>query len=108
MLDESVFKHSSLCVVGNVNRDIKTAPIRTGGSLLNDGETPVASVIETIGGGGADSACAAAALGAKVGFLGKVGADPLGATLERALRKSGVTPHLARDKSHPTGTSINL
>jgi sugar/nucleoside kinase (ribokinase family) len=108
MIGESAFKSASLCVVGNINRDVKTAPIPGGDFLLRDGETPVASVIETIGGGGANSACAAAALGAKVAFLGKVGTDSLGAVLQKTLRKNGVAAHLAKDKRHPTGTSINL
>jgi sugar/nucleoside kinase (ribokinase family) len=108
MLDESAFKSGNLCVVGNLNRDIKTAPMPGGAFLLRDGETSVASISETIGGGGANSACAAAALGAKVAFLGKVGADSLGRILERTLRCYGIATHLAKDKSHPTGTSINL
>ena len=75
MLDESAFRGSSLCVVGNINRDVKTAPFAPSESLFRDGETSVNSVIETIGGGGANSAFAAASLGARVTFLGKVGAD---------------------------------
>jgi len=108
MLDESAFKSGNLCVVGNINRDIKTAPMPSGGFLLRDGETSVSSIIETIGGGGANSACAAAALGARVAFLGKVGADPPGAVLQKTLKQHGVLAHLARDKSQRTGTSINL
>ena len=41
MLDESAFKSASLCVVGNINRDIKTAPMPSGDFLLRDGETSV-------------------------------------------------------------------
>lgn len=108
MIGKSVFQSSSLCVVGNLNRDIKTAPMPGGGFLLRDGETPIASIAETIGGGGANSACAAASLGAKVAFLGKVGKDPLGKILAQTLRRRGITARLAKDKSHPTGTSINL
>jgi sugar/nucleoside kinase (ribokinase family) len=108
MLDESAFKSGNLCVVGNINRDIKTAPMPSGGFLLRDGETSVKSITETIGGGGANSACAAAVLGAKVAFFGKVGADPLGVVLQKTLKQHGVVARLARDKSQPTGTSINL
>jgi|HubBroStandDraft_6_1064221.scaffolds.fasta_scaffold344029_1 sugar/nucleoside kinase (ribokinase family) len=108
MLDESAFKSASLCVVGNINRDVKTAPMPSGGFLLRDGETSITSVSETIGGGGANSACTAAALGARVAFLGKVGADALGQTLQRTLKQRGIVARLAKDKSHPTGTSINL
>src|SRR5262245_54413390 len=108
MLDERAFVGSSLCVVGNINRDIKTSPLRPDPRLFEDGETSTSSIIETIGGGGANSAFAAASLGARVAFVGKAGADPLGDRLERALKHHGISAHLARDKKHPTGTSIAL
>lgn len=107
-MNESVLRASKLCVVGNINRDIKTAPLSPGEYLFSDGETTVSSIVETIGGGGANSAFAAAALGANVAFLGKVGSDALGESLEQALARNNITSHLARDESHPTGTSINL
>jgi sugar/nucleoside kinase (ribokinase family) len=108
MPDDRAFAGSSLCVVGNINRDIKTAPMHAGEHLFADGETSVASIAETIGGGGANSAFAAASLGARVAFVGKVGADPLGDRLERTLTNHGLAAHLARTKEHPTGTSIAL
>lgn len=108
MLDDSAFNGTSLCVVGNINRDVKTAPLSAGEHLFSDGETPVDSVIETIGGGGANSAFAAASLGARVAFLGKVGADGLGDRLDRTLRQHGIAAHLARDAAHASGTSIAL
>jgi sugar/nucleoside kinase (ribokinase family) len=107
MLDEALFEGSSLCVVGNINRDVKTAPF-TPGNLLHDGETSVDSIIETIGGGGANSAFAAAALRARVAFLGKVGDDALGARIEKTLRRHGISGFLAKDKSRPSGTSLAL
>jgi sugar/nucleoside kinase (ribokinase family) len=108
MLSETSFKTGRLCVVGNINRDVKTAPFRAGTQLLEDGETPVPWIIETIGGGGANSAFTAAALGAKVAFLGKVGVDALGDKLEAALRRHGIAAHLARDPERATGTSLAL
>lgn len=108
MLSEELFKTARLCVVGNINRDIKTAPFPADARLLRDGETPVASIVETIGGGGANSAFAAAALGAKVAFLGKVGADPLGDRLVRTLNQHHIAAHLARDPNNPTGNSLAL
>ncbi|MHB8523767.1 MAG: carbohydrate kinase family protein [Limisphaerales bacterium] len=99
---------ANLCVVGNINRDLKPAPLRPGDYLFQDGETAVASIAETIGGGGANSAFAAAALGARVAFLGKVGADALGDRLERTLARHGIAARLARDSGHPTGTSVAL
>jgi sugar/nucleoside kinase (ribokinase family) len=107
-MNDSIFRTSRLCVVGNINRDIKTSPLEPGDYLFRDGETSVASIVETIGGGGANSAFAAAALGAQVAFLGKVGADPLGNRLEQALTRHGISAHLMGDKTVATGTSINL
>jgi sugar/nucleoside kinase (ribokinase family) len=108
MLDERAFKHGSLCVVGNINRDVKAAPLKPRKGLFQDGETSVAYVAETIGGGGANSALTAAALGARVAFLGKVGDDGLGGRLERTLTRHGISSHLARDRAHASGTSIAL
>lgn len=109
MIDTTPFSSASLCVVGNVNRDVKLAAIAPGPHLFADGETPTAGIRETVGGGGANSAVAAAALGARrVTFVGKVGADPLGQRLERTLVARGVRAALVRDADAPTGTSINL
>jgi sugar/nucleoside kinase (ribokinase family) len=108
MLTEEVFTAGRLCVVGNVNRDVKTAPLTEGERLLHDGETPVSAISETIGGGGANSACAAAGLGAKVLFLGKIGDDSLGGRLQQTLTSHGVIARLTRDPSTTTGSSLAL
>lgn len=102
------FARSSLCVVGNINRDVKVQDAPGSPVLLQDGETSVPSITETIGGGGANSACAAAALGARVHFVGKVGADALGRQLQRALEEHGVQPHLRRDRHCASGTTVAL
>src|SRR5262245_25112479 len=103
-----IFGGSSLCVVGNINRDVKTSPMRAGEHLCADGETAVSSIVETVGGGGANSAFAAVSLGARVAFLGKVGADGWGERLERTLTQHGISAHLAKDCKRPTGTSLAL
>jgi sugar/nucleoside kinase (ribokinase family) len=108
MRNDAVFQGSSLCVVGNINRDLKTSPFRAGEELFSDGETSVGSIAETVGGGGANSAFAAASLGARVAFLGRVGRDALGDRLERTLTEHGISAHLARDPALPSGTSIAL
>ena len=108
MIDASILSAARLCVVGNVNRDVKIAAIEPGAHLFEDGETPTDSVRETVGGGGANSALAAAALGAGVTFVGKVGADALGERLARTLDARGVCTALCRDPHRPTGTSVNL
>ena len=108
VIESNPFASASLCVVGNINRDVKVAQAPGAKGLLRDGETSVPEISETIGGGGANSACAAAALGAKVHFVGKVGADSLGEQLRRALSRQGVKPHLTKDASYPTGTTVAL
>ena len=108
MLDEQFFSAANISIVGNINRDIKISPISPGSYLLADGETSVASVTETVGGGGANSAFAAAALGARVAFFGRVGADWLGDRLEGTLTSHGISAHLKKVPGCPTGTSVNL
>jgi fructokinase len=108
MLSEDAFQRTSLCVVGNINRDIKTEPFSSGEYLFNDGETSVASVRETVGGGGANSAFTAARLGANTTFIGKVGTDGLGKRLEGTLAAAGITSLLRKDPNHPSGTSVAL
>ncbi len=108
MLDESIFKTAKLVVVGNINRDVKTAPFPEGEYLFRDGETSLPAIYETIGGGGANSAAIAARLGATVSFVGQVGDDPLGRRLEQAMVEQGVRCHLHRAAGLATGTTINL
>ena len=106
--DESIFEAARLCVVGNINRDIKTASLPGGDYLFADGETTVAGFEETIGGGGANSAAIAARLKAKVSFLGQVGQDTLGKRLKQAMIRSGVRCYLHQNHGVSTGTTVNL
>ncbi len=108
MLSAVDFAADSICVVGNINRDIKIPPLPLGDYLFRDGETSTGSINETIGGGGANSAFTAVALGAKASFLGRIGTDGLGDRLDRTLTQHGIIARLARDKSRPSGTSIAL
>jgi len=87
---------------------VKVLGIADAAELMRDGETSVSRIVETMGGGGANSACAAAALGARVHFVGKVGVDPLADQLGAAMARHGVRAHLARDAQHPTGTTVAL
>jgi sugar/nucleoside kinase (ribokinase family) len=96
-----------LAIVGNLNLDIRTAPIRASVDLLRDGETSADAVYETIGGGGANVALAAARLGGLVHFVGCVGRDEQGKRLAAHLERFGVITHLA-EKDEPTGRSIAL
>lgn len=108
MLDDSAFRGAKLCVVGNINRDIKTAPIRAGDYLFSDGETSVDGIRETIGGGGANSAAIAAEFGARASFVGQIGDDVVGHRLEQALTREGVDCYLTKKADLVTGTTVNL
>src|SRR3712207_1950258 len=55
------------------------------------------------GGSGANSAVWLASLGFETHFVGRVGTDVLGKALAAELKRSGVVPHLARDRSLLTG-----
>ncbi len=59
------------------------------------------------GGAPANVAVAAARLGAKAGFIGKVGRDGFGETLRKTLVDNGVdASHLAVDADHPTTLAV--
>jgi sugar/nucleoside kinase (ribokinase family) len=102
------FAGPPVCVVGNINRDVKLLGVPESPGLFLDGETSVSGVVETIGGGGANSACVAAALGASVRFVGKTGDDALGERLRQAMERRGVTTHLTRNTRCSTGTTVAL
>jgi sugar/nucleoside kinase (ribokinase family) len=108
MIDPAVFYDRRLCVVGNLNRDLRIAPITPGKHLFRDGETSTQFVRETPGGGGTNSALFAARLGASVRLVARVGDDAAGRALRREVRRAGVSPFLSLDRTNPTGTSINL
>ena len=108
MLDESIFQDVKLVVVGNINRDLKSSPIPPGDYLFRDGETTLAGVYETIGGGGANSAAIAARLGADVSFIGQIGDDALGRRLEQAMTCHGIRCHLHKAANLATGSTLNL
>jgi sugar/nucleoside kinase (ribokinase family) len=55
------------------------------------------------GGSGANTAAWLASLGVETHFVGRIGGDALGEALAGELKRSGVTPHLTRDPSLPTG-----
>jgi hypothetical protein len=57
MTTAAPFAAASLCVAGNLNRDLRIAPVAPGGYLFQDGETSVPFIRETTGGGGANTAC---------------------------------------------------
>ena len=96
-----------VAIVGNINIDIRTSPLPASPEIFSDGETSVGQIVETAGGGGANTAIAAARLGGRVHFCGRVGRDAGGAALRRHLECVGVTPHLV-EADAATGRSIAL
>lgn len=74
-------------VVGSVNADLVVSVERRPGP----GETVAGSDVATLPGGkGANQAVAVARLGGAVGMLGRVGDDPVGGEMLRALADAGV------------------
>jgi len=98
---------TAIAVVGNINLDIKTSRVAAVPGIMADGETSIEEIYETVGGGGANTAAAAAIMGARVHFTGCVGDDDAGRRLVRHLRSLGVTPHVTTVPV-PTGRSIAL
>ena len=85
---------TTIAVVGNINLDIKTSRIAASPAVMADGETSIEKISQTAGGGGANTAVAAAIMGAAVHFCGCVGDDETGRRLVRHLGAYGVTPHV--------------
>jgi sugar/nucleoside kinase (ribokinase family) len=98
---------SPIAVVGNLNLDYRTSPILAGSEVMSDGETTVGEIYETLGGGGANTAVAAARLEGRVHLCACVGDDALGRRLEDNLVSMGIVARLGK-KAQPTGRSIAL
>lgn len=89
-------------VVGSANADLVVPADRRpgGGETVLGGDTVVSP-----GGKGANTAVAAARLGADVALAGAVGDDAYGAILTESLRGSGVHTDLLRVVRRPTGVA---
>jgi ribokinase len=94
----------TIMVLGSINTDITVY----GRALPRAGETLLADRYETeLGGKGANQAAAAARLGAKVEFVGRVGADSFGELSMTRLRQFGVSTGLStQDEGAGTGIAI--
>ncbi|MFC0115690.1 ribokinase [Kibdelosporangium aridum] len=91
-----------LIVVGSANADLVVAVERRPGP----GETVLGSDTSVLPGGkGANTAVAAAKLGAKVALLGAVGRDGYGELLLESLSSAGVDTSLVRRSDRPTGVA---
>ncbi len=75
----------------------------SGGSRIESAPT----LAKSVGGAESNTAIGLARLGHRTVFVGRVGDDPLGREVERALRGEGVdTTHLVCDPSRPTGLML--
>jgi len=91
-------------VVGGANTDY----LIRGNNMPAPGETVEGFEFQTAAGGkGANQAVAAARLGARVAFVGRVGADQRGRELIAQLKAEGVDcRYVVRDPRHATGTAL--
>ena len=91
---------AEIVVVGSANADLVVAVQRRPGA----GETVLgADTVVVPGGKGANTAVAAACLGASVALLGALGDDQYGALLRQSLGEAGVRTDLVRTSERPTG-----
>ncbi len=91
-----------ICVIGSANVDLVTNTAR----FPEPGQTvPGNSFNVFMGGKGANQAVAAAVLGAKVAFLGKVGYDSFGEMVTSSLKEAGVDTSAVEKTGTATGTA---
>lgn len=95
---------TTITVVGSINLDL----VASGAPLPAPGETVTgATLARHPGGKGANQALAAARLGADVGLVGQVGADPFADEAMALLRAEGVDlSAVAVDLAAPTGVAL--
>ena len=93
-----------ISIVGSANKDLIVKVNR----IPEIGETAIGEGLEIKPGGkGANQAVAAAMLGAKASFIGRVGEDAFGERLLRAMEERGVdTAHLRKDEGTHTGVAL--
>ncbi|MFI6098363.1 ribokinase [Lentzea sp. NPDC051213] len=91
---------NTLLVLGSANADLVVEVGRrpAGGETVLGGDTVVLP-----GGKGANTAVAAARVGASVALVGAVGGDGYGSLLRESLESSGVDTLLVKTSSRPTG-----
>lgn len=95
----------AVVVVGSVNLDLVLQSRR----LPQPGETVAdATIVEAIGGKGANQALAAARMGAPVALVACIGDDHAGRSALRALHADGVDTTRCRIASEPTGRAAVL
>ena len=93
-----------IVVIGSANRDL----VVQAESIPMPGETVLGGTFSAVSGGkGANQAVAAARLGAKVSFVGCVGADPFGAALRDDMVRAGIDVTYLREVAQAsTGVAL--
>lgn len=99
-------KLAKICVIGSANVDLIFRTQR----LPQPGETLAGhSLLQCMGGKGANQAVAAARLGADVAFVARVGNDTFGLQAVQAYQADGIdTSYVQKDVNLPTGTAAIL
>jgi ribokinase len=97
-------KKWDVVVVGGANTDF----LVQGSALPKPGETIDGETFQTAPGGkGANQAVAAARLGARVAFVGRLGTEERGDEIMDILRREGIdTRYVSRDRNAPTGVAL--
>ncbi len=90
------------CCIGDLVEDVV---VRLSSDIATGSDT-TASIVRRRGGSAANVSVAAASCGLNVRFIGKVGADSIGASLVEELRSAGVDPRIQRGGR--TGTIVVL
>lgn len=99
-------KLAKICVIGSANVDLIFRTQR----LPQPGETLAGhSLLQCMGGKGANQAVAAARLGADIAFVARVGNDAFGLQAVQAYQADGIdTSYVQKDVNLPTGTAAIL
>jgi len=97
-------KEWDVVVVGGANTDY----LVQGSALPKPGETIDGETFQTASGGkGANQAVAAARLGARVAFVGRLGNEERGDEIMHILGREGIdTRYVSRDRNAPTGVAL--
>src|SRR4051812_4699957 len=93
-----------IVVVGGANYDY----LARGKQLPSPGDTVQGDLLDDAPGGkGANQAIAAARLGARVTFVGRIGEDERGDRVLTAFHREKIeTSHIVRDATAPTGVAL--
>lgn len=97
-------KWKPIIAVGDLVWDVL---VRPDSALLPGGDT-TGRIALAPGGSAANVAAWVARVGMPAGFVGKVGADPLGAQIVESLAAEGVATRVARTAEHDTGVILVL